>query len=141
MLTLVVPEDRGELFERLSRSAKEGVGFDHEFRATLPPEGAVVWLYARGSIVRDRGGQPAYLTGAVVNMTAYRLLRQKLQDSQELLLLAQSAGGVHPWAVDAITSRRIWWTPASYRLYGRKKELGPPTRDEYIKLVHPEDQE
>jgi PAS domain S-box-containing protein len=141
ILTLVVPEDRRELFERLSRSAKEGEGFDHEFRATLPPEGAVVWLYGRGSIVRDQGGQPAYLTGAFVDMTEYRHLRRELQERQELLLLAESAGGVHPWATDAITSRRMWWTPASYRLYGRKEELGPPTRDEFIRLVHPEDQE
>lgn len=141
LLALVVPEDRRELFERLSRSAKEGVGFDHEFRAMLPPEETVAWFYARGSIVRDKRGHPAYLTGAVVNMTEYKLLRRELQDRQELLLLAESAGGVHPWAVDAITSRRVWWTPASYRLYRRKEELGPPTREEFIKLVHPEDQE
>src|SRR5262245_25597109 len=32
ILTLVVPQDRPQLFERLNRSAKEGVGFDHEFR-------------------------------------------------------------------------------------------------------------
>jgi PAS domain S-box-containing protein len=141
ILTLVVPEDRPELFECLSRSAKEGVRFDHEFRATLPPDRAVAWLYGRGSIVRDQGGQPAYLTGALVDMTEYRLLRRELQERQELLNLAESAAGVHPWAVDAITSRRLWWTPESYRLYGRKKELGPPTRDEFIKLVHPEEQD
>jgi signal transduction histidine kinase len=141
MLTLVVPEDRAELFERLSRSAKEGVGFEHEFRATLPPEERVAWLYGRGRIVRDQGGQPAYLTGALVNMTEYKLLRRELQDREELLLLAGSAGGVHPWAVHPITFRKIWWTPASYQLYGRKEELGPPTRDEFIKLVHPDDQE
>lgn len=141
ILTLVVPEDRAELFERLSRAAKEGISFEHEFRIAVPPEEAIAWIYARGSIVRGPGGQPAYLTGALINMTEYRTLRRELQDRQELLLLAESAGGVHPWAVDVIASRRVWWTPASYRLYGRKEELGPPTRDEFIQLVHPEDQE
>jgi PAS domain S-box-containing protein len=141
MLTLVVPEDRAELFERLSRSAKEGERFEHEFRVMLPPEETVAWIYSRGSIIRDQGGQPAYLTGALINMSEYRLLRRQVQDRQEMLLLAESAGGVHPWAVDAISSRRIWWTPASYQLYGRDEKLGPPTRDEFIKLVHPEDRE
>jgi PAS domain S-box-containing protein len=141
ILTLVVPEDRAELFECLSRSAREGSGFEHEFRAMLPPGGEVSWVYARGSIVRDRRGQPGIMTGAFANMTEYRLLRRELQDRQELLLLAESAGGVHSWAVDAITSRRIWWTPASYRLYGWKEELGPPSREEFVKLVHPDDQE
>ena len=110
MLTLVVPEDRAELFERLSRSAREGVPFDHEFWAAFSSDGAIAWLYGRGSIVRDQGGQPEYLTGALVNMTEYRLLRRELEDRQEFLLLAESAGGVHPWAVDPITSRRLWWT-------------------------------
>jgi len=141
ILSAVVPEDRRELFERLSRSAKDGVDFDHEFRATFPPDGAVAWLYGRGSIIRDQSGQPAYLTGAVVNMTEYRMLRRELQERQELLLLAESAGGVHPWAVDAIASRKIWWTPGNYRLFGREESLGPPTRDEFVELVHPDDQE
>ena len=110
ILTLVVPEDRAELFERLSQSAKEGVRFEHEFRVTLPSNGAIAWVYARGSIVRDQAGQPECLTGALVDMTEYRVLRRELQDRQELLSLAESAGGVHPWAVDAITARRIWWT-------------------------------
>jgi PAS domain S-box-containing protein len=140
ILTLVVPEDRAELYERLSQSAKEGAGFDHEFRATLPPHGEVAWIYARGSIVRDPSGQPHTMTGAFVNMTEYILLRRALQEREESLLLAESAGGVHSWAVDAIASRKIWWTPASYQLYGRSEELGPPTRDEFIKLVHPDDQ-
>jgi PAS domain S-box-containing protein len=141
VLTTVVPEDRAEVFERLNRSVKEGVPFEHEYRVTLPPDGAVAWVYARGSIVHDQAGQPAYLTGAVVNMTEYRALRRQLQDRQELLRLAESAAGVHPWAIDAITARRIWWTPGSYGLYGRQKELGPPTRDEFIQLVHPADRE
>src|SRR5262249_46185404 len=46
----------------------------------------------------------------------------------------------YPWAIDAIRARRIWWTPNSYQLYGRRQESGPPTRDEFLKLVHPEDQ-
>jgi PAS domain S-box-containing protein len=141
MLTLVVPADRAELYERLTRSAREGERFEHEFRVTLPPEGSVTWIYSRGSIIRDQGGQPAYLTGALINMSEYKLLRRQVQDRQEMLLLAESAGGVHPWAVDAISSRRVWWTPASYRLYGRDEKLGPPTRDEFVKLVHPDDQE
>jgi PAS domain S-box-containing protein len=140
ILTLVVPEDRAELYERLSRSAKEGRGFDHEFRATLPPQGEVAWIYGRGSIVRDPSGQPRTMTGAFVNMTEYRILRRELQEHKELLLLAESAGEVHSWAVDAIASRKIWWTPASYQLYGRREELGPPTREEFIQLVHPNDQ-
>src|SRR5215472_5528964 len=141
ILTFVVPEDRAELFEWLSRSAKEGIGFEHEFRVTLPSDGEIAWVYARGSIVRNQAGQPAYLTGALVDMTEYKVLRRQLQDRQDLLRLAESAAGVHPWAIDAITARRIWWSPGSYRLYGRKEELGPPTRDEFIQLVHPGDQE
>jgi signal transduction histidine kinase len=139
LLTVVVPEDRPELYHRLSQSAKEGKAFEHEFRITLPPEGKIAWIYGRGKILRDQRGQPAFMTGALVNMTEYRHLRRELQESRDLLLLAESAGGVYAWAVDVIRNRRVWWTPNSYRLYGRSKELGPPTREEFLDLVHPQD--
>jgi len=138
-LTLVVPEDREDLFERLNRSAKVGVDFEHEFRVTLPPGNAITWLYARGKIYRGHGGEPDYMTGAVVDMTEYRQLRRELADNQQMLLLAKSAAGVHAWAVDVSRTRRIWWTPLSYRLYGRSEELGPPTREEFLNLVYPQD--
>jgi PAS domain S-box-containing protein len=141
LLSLTVPEDRAELFERLNRSAKEGVDFEHEFRITLPPDEEVAWIYSRGSILRDQAGQAAYLTGAFINMTEYKHLRRDLQERQEVMLLAASAGGVYPWAIDAIRARRIWWTPNSYQLYGRREDLGPPTREEFVKLVHPEHQD
>jgi PAS domain S-box-containing protein len=140
-LALVVPEDREGLFERLNRSAKAGVDFEHEFRVTLPPENTITWVYARGKVRHGQGGQPDYMTGALVNMTEYRRLRRELEDSQHLLLLAKSAGGVHAWAADVNRTRRIWWTYLSYRLYGRGKELGPPTREEFLNLVHPQDRD
>jgi PAS domain S-box-containing protein len=139
LLSFVVLEDRAELFDRLSESARDGKPFEHEFRVTLPPDGTLAWIYGRGKILRDQIGQPAYMTGAFLNMTGYRHLRRELQETRDLLLMAESAGGVHAWAVDVIRNRRIWWTPNSYRLYGRRKELGPPTREEFLNLVHPED--
>jgi len=138
LLTMVVPEDRAELFERLTQSAKEGNDFEHEFRITSS-EGTILWFYARAKVLRDPSGQPTYMTGAFVNMTGYRHLRRELQESRDLLLLAESAGGVHPWAVDVIRNRRIWWTASSYRLYGRMERLGARTREEFLNLVHPQD--
>jgi PAS domain S-box-containing protein len=138
-LTLVVPEEREDLFERLNRSAKAGIDFEHEFRVALPPENAITWVYARGKVYRGQGGLPDYMTGALVNMTEYRRLRRELEDNQRLLLLAKSAAGVHAWAMDVSRIRRIWWTPLSYRLYGRSEKLGPPTREEFLNLVYPED--
>jgi PAS domain S-box-containing protein len=140
-LTRVLPEDREDLFERLNRSAKLGVDFEHEFRVMLPPDDAITWVYARGKVYRGQGGLPEVMTGAVVNMNEYRQLRRELEDNQQLLLLAKSAGGVHAWAMDVSRIRRIWWTPLSYRLYGRSEELGPPTREEFLKLVYPEDRD
>jgi PAS domain S-box-containing protein len=141
VLSRVVPEDRAELFERLTRSAKEGTPFEHEFRIISPPEGATIWVCARGRVRRDQGGQPASMTGAFVNMTHYRLLLREVQDCQELLLLAESAAGLHSWAVNTTRDRKMWWSPSSYRLYGRKEELGVPTEEEFLNMVHPEDRE
>jgi PAS domain S-box-containing protein len=138
LLTFVVPEDREELFECLSESAKEGKDFEHEFRITSS-EGKVLWLYARAKVLPGQDGQPAYLTGAFLDMTDYRHIRRELQESRDLLLLAQAAGGVHPWVVDVIRNQRIRWTASSYQLYGRREDEGPPTREEFLDLVHPED--
>jgi signal transduction histidine kinase len=71
----------------------------------------------------------------------YKHILRELREREQLLLLATSAGGVYPWALNRTGSRRGWWTPNSYRLYGRSEELGPPTEEEFLNIVNPEDRE
>jgi PAS domain S-box-containing protein len=104
----------------------------------LRKDGSNVWIARTLSLVRDASGAPQYFIVVAIDITEYLLIRQKLQESQDLLLFAQSTGGICIWGWDPMTNRAIWG-PDNYRLFGRAEEKGPPSREEILNLAHPSD--
>ncbi len=55
------------------------------------------------------------------------------------LLEAQSLAGIGSWAFDA-RSGRIYWSEATFELYGIDPRQGAPSFDELVRRKHPDDQ-
>jgi PAS domain S-box-containing protein len=75
------PEDRERVAAAIARTAQEGTPLDLEYR-TLPPDGGLRWVMARGEAVRDEAGRLARLVGALVDVTDARTLRAALAASE-----------------------------------------------------------
>ena len=78
---LVHPDDRAGVIERCEASARDGTGFEMEFRVVWRDR-SVHWLYDRGKTFRDSDGRPAYMAGACVDITE----RKRNEDARHLLL-------------------------------------------------------
>jgi PAS domain S-box-containing protein len=90
---LVHPEDQPAVIALTERCAQEGVDFNLEFRV-IWPDGSVHWLDDKAQTYRDEQGQPAYMTGACVDITESRQARQALEIAEERLRYALSAAGM-----------------------------------------------
>lgn len=58
--------------------------------------------------------------------------------TQRILEHSQARAKLGSWETDP-TNHRAWWSAQMYVLFGRDPELGPPTLDEFLRLVHPQD--
>ena len=65
-------------------------------------------------------------------------LTRTLHRSQDHLYCAQRVAHVGSIEFDLRTGQVIW-TPEMYEIFGRDRDIPPPTRDEAPKLFHPED--
>ncbi len=99
-LALVHPDERPGVIERCERSVREGADFDMEFRVVWP-DGRIRWLHDKGKIVANAAGEPLYMTGACLDVTATRQaklereqLERKVQETQKLESLGVLAGGI-----------------------------------------------
>src|SRR5262249_23687586 len=133
----IVAEDRDRSVACHNRCAAEGGDFENVFRVVWP-DGTVHWLRDRGKTFPDEHGQPAYITGACVEITEQMETQQQFQSSQQLLLLAQAAAGIGTWEWD-LTTGRMKLSPEVYRMFGIPEQEVPAAMEERFNLIHPED--
>jgi PAS domain S-box-containing protein len=75
---MIHPEDRPQVTASYSRSATEGTDFEEEFRVVWP-DGSTHWLHDRGCTYRDAEGQPAYIVGAITDITTHRRMDEAVR--------------------------------------------------------------
>jgi two-component system cell cycle sensor histidine kinase/response regulator CckA len=89
----VHPEDRERVEASFQHTLATGENMDIEFRV-IWPDGTVRWLADHGQVVRGPGGEPEYLTGAVLDVTERKTAEAKLVQAQRMDAVGQLAGGV-----------------------------------------------
>lgn len=80
-LDRVHPEDRQSVIDACAECASAGADFDLAFRVVWP-DGSLHWLDDKGKTYTDESGKPIYMTGACVDITADKLARQRLAESE-----------------------------------------------------------
>lgn len=118
-------------------AVESGALFQSEFRFHRADD-SVLWL--KGSAVprRGRGGRVAGYVGSVTDVSDRRLREEELRESRQRLLEAQYIGGMGNWESD-LALRATFWSPQLYRLWGRAPSEGPPSTEEMLELVLPDD--
>lgn len=123
---VILPEDREKAKEAFRQALKTTGAYVREYRITHS-NGTILWLQARGQIVRDEHGKIDYITGVFFDITARKEMEAQLAAEKERLTvtLRSIADGV----IAADTQGRVLlMNPVAERLTGwtQDEALGKP---------------
>lgn len=80
----LLPEDRQEVLAAVARSRMLGLPLRLEYRLRTRA-GEVLWFRDHADLVSDEGGQPLFMQGTLIDITASKLAEQSLAQSQDVL--------------------------------------------------------
>ncbi len=89
----VHPDDRERTRAAFLDAVARREGLETEFRI-VTADGGIRWLRDYGEVITDDAGEPRWLTGAVVDITAQREAEQRLRVSERMDAVSKLAGGV-----------------------------------------------
>jgi PAS domain S-box-containing protein len=98
-IALVHEDDRERVTAAAARSAGEGCDFSEEFRV-VKPNGEIHCLRGRGKAVRGEDNVPAYMTGAVTDITEQWRDRRALEERESLFHTLADAIPQLAWMAD-----------------------------------------
>jgi PAS domain S-box-containing protein len=130
------PED----WELMSRALEEALGggsrYDIEYRL-LRPTGEVRIVHSNGDVKRDASGRAYKMFGTVQDITDRKRADEALRISQFYLSEGQRIAHTGSWAFNA--AGFDYWSSELFHIHGVDPSGKPPTVEEYLDLIHPED--
>jgi len=90
---VVNAEDRERVKAALTRTLKQRVPYEPEYRVTWP-DGSIHHITARGQLVYDEDGRPLRVNGIVWDITEHRLIEEERLKSHKLESVGTLAGGI-----------------------------------------------
>jgi PAS domain S-box-containing protein len=139
------PEDVEEIVERWRASLASGEPFLHEARVRRA-DSEYRWMLHHKSAMRDGSGQIVKWYGSSIDIedrkrTEEQLRRstRELQRSEFYLAEGQRLAQMGSWAFDP--AGFDYWSPELSRMHGLDPARKPPTVQEYLNCVHPQDRE
>jgi PAS domain S-box-containing protein len=132
---MIHPEDR-EFLLRATQEARGGGSPDIEFRI-IRPSGEVRIVHSQGAVTRDVSGQPRQRFGTVQDITDRKRAEEELGRSQFYIKEGQRIAHMGSWAFNSTGFN--YWSSELFSVHGLAPRGKPPTVEEYLALVHPED--
>jgi PAS domain S-box-containing protein len=110
---------------------------DAEFRI-IRPDGEIRWLTAHTIVRHDRTGRATEVIGVNWDITDHKRAEEALRDSEAGLRIALEAGRMGTYRFDVRTGVEKW-SDGEYDILGIARSEEPPTREQFLSLVHPDD--
>jgi signal transduction histidine kinase/CheY-like chemotaxis protein len=104
----------------------------------IDKEGNTRYYIRRVKPYFDNDGNFTHFLVYGVEITEQKVIREALLVSQSLLNEAQQLAKVGSYEFDFIADK-ITWTVGTYTIWKRPIELGPPSFEEFLQTVHPDD--
>src|SRR5882672_8933009 len=137
VLQRVHPEDAALVKQTIERASHDGKDFDHEYRLVMPDR-SVKYVHVVAHSLSDESGGIEFF-GAVMDTTESHRAEEALRRSESYLAEAQRLTHTGSWAWQVAGRVALHLSEEWYRLYGFDLEESPPTREERVQRVHPED--
>jgi PAS domain S-box-containing protein len=136
-LSLVHPDDM-HLVELGPEDLLPEAGIlDSEFRI-IRPDGEIRWLTAHTIVRHDRDESPTEVVGVNWDITDRKRAEEALRDSEAGLRIALEAGRMGTYRFDVKTGIERW-SDGEYEMMGIERTDAPPTREQFLSIVHPDD--
>ena len=90
--------------------------------------------------LRDEAGEVYAVCGIATDVTALKRAERAVRESEQRLRLGLRAGRTGTWDWD-ITADRVVWSEQVYEFHGLRPDEFGGTREDFAKLIHPEDAE
>ncbi len=133
------------MIEKWRASLASGEPFRHEARV-VRADGEYRWMLHHKVAVRDECGQIVKWNGSSVDIedrkraeVQLRQSTEQLQRSEFYLAEGQRLAHMGSWAFDP--AGFDYWSPELFRMHGLDPAGKPPTIQEYLDSVHPQDRE
>jgi len=133
---MIHPEDLEFVFRVAEEAVRGGLRTDVEHRI-IRPSGEMRTVHSLGDLKKDASGRPCQMFGTVQDITDRKRAEEELQRSQFYISEGQRLAHIGCWAFDA--TGFSYWSTELFRIYGLDPAGKPPTVEEYLALVHPED--
>ena len=132
------PDDVERLREERRQAFTRPVPFENEQRVR-GKDGRYRWFLFRVNPLLDEQGRIQRWYTAAFDIEDRKRAEQALQQTQVYLSEGQRLAHMGSWAFNA--AGFDYWSPELFRVYGLDPGDKPPTVQEYLDFVHPEDRE
>jgi PAS domain S-box-containing protein len=140
---LIHPEDRAYVFENAERAVRDKVHIETEHRL-IRPSGEIRIVYSRGALTTDATGRPYEMFGTCQDITERKQAEQALRRSQFYLSEGERLAHIGSWAssdlgVSLSEDLGLYWSDEVYKIFGLAPEKGPPSLEQFLAAIHPQD--
>jgi PAS domain S-box-containing protein len=133
---LIHPDDLERHAGKWMEAVATGKPHESEVRSRRS-DGQYRWQLDRGAPLRDEDGNIVKWYGVTTDIEDRKRAEEALQESQFYLAEGQRLARMGSWAFNA--AGFSYWSSELFRIYGLDPAGKPPTVEEYLALVHPED--
>ena len=134
----VHPDDRGLVKQTIDRASQDGRDFEHEYRL-LMPGGFVKHVHVVARSLSDEPGSVEFI-GAVMDVTAAKLVEQTIRESEAYLAEAQRLSHTGSWAGAPRMGEFRYWSEECYRVLGFDPDKEEPRSANFFQRIHSDDQ-
>ena len=133
------PDDLPVMERAMVEHLEKGAPFDVEARVRKV-DGSYLWIRDVGAALRDEGGAPHGLSGAITDITEIKEAEAALVAYKARLEEAQSLAHLGSWAFDLVAGR-LEWSPEIYRIFGLDPAAARVSYEAFLAAIHPDDRE
>src|SRR6202789_3308252 len=105
-------------------------------------DGSSIWVSNNVSLVPGTDRVPRFIMALSEDITQRKRAEEALRRSEAYLAEGQRLAKTGSWAVDPKTERCIYWSEEMRQIFGLDPQRSNlPDREEFVRLVHPEDRD